>query len=311
MTIPLSRLISQTATKPLLAAILLSVAGAQGQSPGPDLQPHWKEASKLLIREANNGFTDAAKRDSQNRESRFGKAITLLELQPKTRSNVELAADLLDELAAEVPADKITIPARYYRARIEQVHRFEPDPAKAQEMFTALYRDHPEHPLAQAGLVKAATIDIYTSERDPQALALELAEYRTLAATLTFPPAKRDLYLGLAAAEARYFGESERSLNDLLAADRIGIVQSQARASTWVRIAEVARKTGRTDIARRYYEMFLEKFPRDKRHYMVLGNWRAECGMRSRCWWMNTSEPIRTSKSSRWPSRSAFGRTGW
>ncbi len=254
-----------------LTAFVLAVMlpGAALADSATTTRDGWTAAARLLNQEAFRDFTDLAESDqADEREANFGLAISLLGIQPKTRENVDRAASLFDELGTATPEDRFTAPARYYRARLEQVHRFEPNPAKAADLFEALYHDHPEHPLGQEALVKVALIRLY-EDVDPDEIERRMSHFRELAATLSAPSPRRDLYLTLATAEARHFGESAKSLDDLLAADRLGIARPITRADAWVRIAEVARKVGRAPVAREYYERFLATFPRDSRHYLV------------------------------------------
>ncbi len=59
------------------------------------------------------------------------------------------------------------------------------------------------------------------------------------------------------------------ALDHLLAADRAGIARAITQRDTLIRIAELARRADRPDIAAAYYGRFLQQFPRDARRLLV------------------------------------------
>lgn len=242
---------------------LVTSAGAETQLPET-----WGKASKLLVSEALADFeTVPLDSDSEQREATFGTAMMLLNIQPKTEGNIQRSADLFTEVASS-GNDDLSAMAGYYLARIEQVHRYEPDLAKARERFTELIEAHPAHPLAQVAVVRRALIDIY-DQSSLEEKRTRLAALEAQAETLSFPPARRDLHFVVADGYAYVLRDNERALANLVAADEVGIARAKSRADVWVRIAELARKTGETELARKYYQLFLTTYQRDDRHYMV------------------------------------------
>ncbi len=134
----------------------LSVSGADGTVPDPQLDAAWLDLATLKVSDAHAAFEKAYKKTG-SQESAYGLALSLLNLQPKTNGNLEAAQELLEGLAADGETDAAMINARYFLARIDQVHRKEVDPDAAVEAYRRLLEDYPEHPLAEKAVPKLAT----------------------------------------------------------------------------------------------------------------------------------------------------------
>jgi tetratricopeptide (TPR) repeat protein len=211
----------------------------------------WRDAARLLVDDAHRQFVA--------RGDRLGEAIALLNVQPKTSGNIERAAELLDRLRG---ADEIGIAATYYLARLEQIHRFRPNPQRALALYAELFRQHPHHPLAQSGVVKAALMRLYGGDAD-------FAEIEASGRQLTIPEAVRDFHLALADAAGRLNLPAEKQLEHLLVVERVGVAKRKTAADLYVRIAELARESGRAELARQFYGKFLAEFPNDQRVRLV------------------------------------------
>jgi len=229
----------------------------------------WQAGSRLLVNDANRAF--AAAGDSPagaTRESRFGEAVTLLNVQPKTGSNIERAHGLLRALVEENAGDDHGIMAAYYLGRIEQVHRATPDLPRALGHYEALMRAHPGHLFAQMAAVKACMLRLYALASDePPARRLDQAE--TLQPFFTQPEARRDYHLVMADACARLGASAEREIAHLLAAEQAGPQDRTGRADLAVRVAELSRGLGQKDRAIEYYRKFLNEYSREVRVYLV------------------------------------------
>lgn len=243
----------------LLAAPLLAAEPAAAPNP-------WDMAAFGLFKDAHILFSEQPDAD---RETRFGEAVTLINLQPKTESNLDRAAAIFTEIAAASPTDELGVNARYFLARIEQIHRVKPDTSAALALYRELAALDSDHPLAQRAVVQLALLELF----EPGQTASEVrARFERLAArgvTLTDPSAIRDFNLVLGDAALRFDLGDTLALDHLLAADRAGIARAITQRDTWLRIAELARRTRRDDVAATYYQRFLENFPRDTRQLML------------------------------------------
>ncbi|AHF89654.1 hypothetical protein OPIT5_04805 [Opitutaceae bacterium TAV5] len=194
----------------------------------------------------------------------IGRAVALLNTQPRTRDNVARADQLLEGLAA---APDATAPfARYLRARIAEVHLFEPDLKLAAARYQALVDDAPSHPAAQAAVPRLVALRIYRLGDDP---ARVLAGLEAREPALTDPAALRDYHLVMARSYLFFRISPDLALAHLLRADEAGMIVPANSASVLASIAELAREQGRTDTARAACERFLEKHRRDQRVYMI------------------------------------------
>ncbi len=257
--IPL-RLLVLALASPLLGA----PAFAEQQPADPEVVP-WLEIVSSHLAEAHATFTDPDSKLSP-RSRAFGEAVTLLNLQPRTASRIARATELLDSVAAG-PADSLTVPALYLRARIDQVHLETPDIPSALRRYEELFAANPGHPLAQLGLSKAAMVRIYTDKNDPLGEPLTAAE--AAAAQLTDSSARVAMHLMLANVCTRLGDQPRRALDHLESAFAAGILNARTRATTLVRIGVLSEEFDRPDRAIFAYERFLEEFERDDRAHTI------------------------------------------
>ncbi len=245
-----------------LFLLALSPALFAADTPSP-----WDQTALGLFKDAHVAFAEQPA--SAGREARFGEAVTLISLQPKTDANLDHAASLFEAIVAANATDDLGISSRYYLARIPQIHRATPDTAAALTGFRELAALDSPHPLAQRAVVQVALIELF----EPLLSASEVrARYDRLAqrgASLTEPSALRDFHMVMGDAALRFSLGDTLALDHLLAADRAGIARAITKRDTWLRIAELGRRTGRTEVAKTYYAKFLDTFPRDSRRLTV------------------------------------------
>lgn len=248
-----------------LALAPLALGAAAPSAPDP-----WEQASLGLFKDAHNAFATATAAD---RETRFGQAVTLINLQPKTEANLDRAAEILRSLAAPSAApatDDLALSARYFLGRIAQVHRRPPNLAEAKRIYRELAELDTRHPLAQRAVVHLALIELFEPGL-PVATVRELHEsFARRADRLTDPAAIRDFNLVLGDAAIRFELGDAIALRHLAAADQAGIARSTTQADTLLRIAELARRIGDSGTATAYYRRFLDENRRDPRRLTVM-----------------------------------------
>lgn len=227
----------------------------------------WDDAALGLFAEAHTSFAEAKNTD---RATRFGEAVTLINLQPKTDSNLDRAASVFDGLIAENPADTFGVGARYYLARIAQFHRTTPDTAEALRHYRELAALDSPHPFAQRAVVQLAMLELFEPGIERDEVAARFERCAKLGDTLSDAAARRDFNLVMGDAALRFALGDALALDHLLAADRAGIARATTQRDLWIRIAELGRRAGRDDVAIAYYQRFLENFLRDSRRRMVL-----------------------------------------
>lgn len=254
----------------LFASIAALTGSALFSSPSVHHQvlSAWQTTSTGLFNDAHTLFSAHSTLHPTDRETRLGEAMTLLQLQPKTERLITRSVALLDALIKENAHDEIGLNARYFRGRIEHIHRTPADPAAALSHYAQLHHDHPTHPLAAQALIKIALIELYQPQ-PPEALA---ASFHTLTEKAhALPPGygRRDLHLVLGEASLRLgLGDSSARFH-FTEALREGISAPTLRADVLVRLGELARILGDTEEARLHYQAFLDQFPRDSRRLMI------------------------------------------
>ncbi|WP_438479351.1 hypothetical protein [Oleiharenicola lentus] len=224
----------------------------------------WRDAAKLLVPDAHRAFLRAT---TASRESRFGEAVTLMNLQPRTETNLNRAIESLQALVQENRSDEFGLGAQYYLGRIEQAHRFVPNLARALEYYDALMRANPRHLYAQMAAVKAVVIRLYQTDSGSAAERLRAGNARS--EFFTMPEAQRDYHLAMADAYVRFGGDQAALLEHLLAAEWAGHLQRVSRADLYVRIADAAEKAGRKEMAALYCKKFLAEGTREARVNLV------------------------------------------
>ena len=229
------------------------------RAPAADLAAQWQKVGAYDYAGPNQVFAR-----TEGREARLGEAVSLLNLQPRTARNIDRAAVLLDEVAGVDPGDELGISARYLRARIEEVHRPEAQPAEAARRYLELIRTGGAHPFAQQATVRLSLLKLYPlaeaatpSERVAAAEALGIG--------LTDPAAIRDHALLVGQACLYYqrpLGQAQRHLERALAA---GVLNPSIRADLLVTLGEVARELGDAPRSARAYRAYLRENPQGDR----------------------------------------------
>lgn len=243
----------------LTALLAATLAGADRPLPVDD---PWRAIDELR-------FEDAVRiaRTDASPSARLAEATALIQLQPVTRDNLASAERLLRELLSGTDVE-IAIAARYQLARLLQLNPFGPDLPAAVEQFEILERQHPQHRLAEAAVVRRAIIQLHTAS-DPER-RLELFEaFERRAESLADPVSRRDMHMTLAGVAARYSMPPAVALRHLKAVDVAAVAKDRSLADLLVRRGETARHAGDTDEAKRSYEAFLARFPSDQRTYFI------------------------------------------
>jgi tetratricopeptide (TPR) repeat protein len=236
---------------------------------GEALRAGWEYAATTLIREASQHFGELVDAShlphAARREATLGRAVVELQMQPFSNARITAARGWLEQLLAEDTEDEVAIRARYLLGRMRQLH---PNGMGAGEVsppeFLVLLRDHPQHYLAQLAQVKRVLHRLYEwSPQEPAARRLEDAE--RWGANLHDPRLRSDFHLAMGEAYLFHADQQEPALRHFLAAERLGIPDSNARGTVLVQIGELSRLAGQREEAVRAYRSFLRDFRRDPR----------------------------------------------
>lgn len=246
-------------------SLLCAVASEAADSPRPE-KDIWADVASGKLPEAHASLR-ASGSEIPERNRAFAEAVTLLNLQPRSEARIEKATALLDAVIAG-PEDAVTVPARYLRARVDQLHLSSVDVPSALRRFDELYASNPEHPVAQVGATIAAMVRIYAAKPNP--LGEHYAAAEELAPRLSDPAARAGMHLMLANAAVR-LGDKDRAraLKHFEAARTGGIYSPMARSAVLASIGGLSEEFGRPDRAILAYEEFLENFERDDRAHTI------------------------------------------
>ncbi len=254
----------------LLPLLVWSAILAVSRASDPKLvDKAWDDASMLLVQESYTKFTTAQEvKGGGAREIEYGIGVNLLNLQPKTVRNINRAEAIFTRLIASNPNDEVGIASLYYLARLEQIHRNDPNVPKALQLYAQLIAEHPDHFYAQSAIAKVAILKLCatpTTADKRQALA----EVEKLAHLLNEPAARCNFNLVVSTACIQYNLGDEKALRYLIEADTIGIPIQFSEANVLIRIGNLALRLGKRDIAITYFERFLKEFPRSTRAFTV------------------------------------------
>lgn len=247
---------------PSLRLLLLALVLAPSVSADERLPSAWELVARHLPGDAQAQLGRA--RSTPGREEQFLRATILIDLQPVTEERLRAAERTLATLASG--DDEIACASAYLVGRLYQTHFPARDPARAAREFEQLAARHPRSYWAQLGLVKLALLRLYALP-EPAAPAARLAGAAALLERITAPELKRDLHLLLG--RARLFHHQPGALDDLLAGESIGGLAGVPRADLQIQIAELSRREGRWEQARRHFQLFLDENEVDARAYQV------------------------------------------
>jgi hypothetical protein len=232
----------------------------------------WESASRYLYNEAHVELETLRRRQPLARSDQVFAAALLLNVQPRTREVLERSERELRAIVAADATDEAGLAARFFLARLLQLHRPSPDPAGAAELLRALFAERPDHPLAQQAAVKLALLDLFPADgTTPPVGALQ--HHGAVADSLTDGPARRDLQLIVGRAWLYHRDDLPLPRETALRAalhhhaqvHALGNTGVRTRAEVLVALGNLAAELGEVAIARAAYSEFLEHFGRDIR----------------------------------------------
>jgi len=253
-----------TATLLLSLCILGSGCREPSQQSETDLQEIWRLVSVSRFNEANRRFEQAAAEENLDakarEEARFGRAVTLLEAQPKTTANVAVAQKILEELSAGAETEDIVASARYFLARIHDLHAETKNREKARDIYRSLARQFPGHPLAEDAVVKLA-IHWLWFEAGGSPTPEEAREKEALLDQVSRENSRADLRLLLGDAWLRSGAPAERALPHYQAALEWDGLPVSSRADALCIVGNLCREAGRLEQGIEAFRTFLEENP--------------------------------------------------
>ena len=232
----------------------------------PAAEDAWTRISRFEFNAAADEL--GATREPSTREQRLAHAVALLNRQPRTPGTIDAAAGRLAEIVTEKSSDDVGRWARFFNARIAQLHRQPADAVRASAIFRELIAEDVSHPAAQRALLKLAVLLVYDPDVEPdRARGFRAAE--ELGAQLADDAGRAELRLMLGRAAIFFRLPAEVCIAHLQAALESGVATPFLRAATLFALGEFARESGRRDLALTSYRRFLAENQRDQRVMLV------------------------------------------
>jgi len=234
-----------------------------------DVGKGWREAAIFQFQEAHQTFLSKASTGQEERERRLGTAITKLAIQPRTHWNIKEATNELKQLVDENRDDEIGRAARFYLARIYEVHTAPPDKSQARQLFYDLALEPECDIFKELAATRVLSIDLEEAASQGRNLSEVLKKLDLLAANLQTDLGKREYHTTAGLMLTALSDEPEAALRELEIAAAIPGGLSRVRASVLLSAAAHAERLGQNQTARNFYSQFVEEFPRDFRRYAV------------------------------------------
>jgi len=222
----------------------------------------------MLFAEAGAQLSAARLPEANDPRLPLVEALQWLHAQPRTDGRV--AAALLRLREIEEAGDPVLAPvAGFFHARVLQLHVSPVQVDAAVAQYERLYRRHPSHPLAQMGLVKRGMIRLFAAVPGPEREAV-YRELEAVVGRMHDRTARRDMHALIGHAALLEGSQDERARRHLVAALESGVPESSVRYRGYLlRVAELALRGGDNAQARRFYQKFLDEYPRDIRRQEV------------------------------------------
>ncbi len=227
----------------------------------------WEKAATFQVKEAYGEFKQ--NKEMGPLEKKFGIAVTLLNLQPRTQGNLEESARLFGELAGEVPkGEPLNAFARFFRARLMEFYFDPPDTEAARQEYLALVKEGTGNLVVELSASQLVVLEGFSEKSLEERLA-GLAELEGLAADLKTPSGQREFHTAMGYALLSNGGDKAKALDHFLAADKIGFPRKTSASALWLTAGTVAAEIGRTGDAKYFFEKMIEVYPHDPRIHMV------------------------------------------
>jgi hypothetical protein len=228
----------------------------------PDERALWEAVLRLEFRPVYRAFGEAraAAAPAAVDEWDFGRALTALSVQPRTRARVDEAAALLEAVVAR--ESPLTPLAHYFLGRIAQIHRDPADLPTARRHFETLLTHHAGSLAADWAAPKLALLRLIQQPADHAERIAAVPEMEALLERVARPELRFSLHLVIADA-CQYYGLGEpTALRHMIAALELDTPAILLRRRLLARTATAAARQGDSDLLDRLATRYLEEFPR-------------------------------------------------
>lgn len=246
--------------------VLLAVALQAGSDETAETDP-FVLASSFLVKDSHQAFARGG--TLPDGERKLGEALTLMNLQPRTETNLLRAVELFNEVSAESPpGTPLNGLARLFRARLQEFYLAQPDLEAARAEYLALVRESSGDPVLEMAGMRLVLLEAFADAPEKDNLA-RLEELEPLAPLLRSPAGRREFHTAMAFAILDNRGDKNRALDHFLAADREGLTRKASAFRLYLVAGQTAAQAGRPQDAVYFYRKLIETYPRDPRVFLV------------------------------------------
>lgn len=252
----------------------IETVALEDQTIEPTDQPAfaYQQMSLQLFNDAAKSLEEYHKTHAPTRETRYALLAALINFQPVTSQRIQESFDGLGELVKENPSDDIGVQAKFLQARIEQIHRDQPNVPEALRHYRELLNSQPQHPIAQRGLSRIILLELFTfkeeefnsPEREKRAEALDEEVKK-----LSDPVAIRIAEMALAQAYFQFGWDKSKAMEHAERALATNMVRERTEGNFLMMVAMTAEELGQKDKALKFYKEFVEKNTRDVRTHTI------------------------------------------
>lgn len=211
---------------------------------------------------------------SRWRDASYGQALALLNAQPRTADKIARAHGLLESVRAGGAADDLGLAARYFLARVQQVHLQPADPERARLELQSLAEEHPEHYLGQMAQIRLAFIELF-APGSPEEKRAVFERYDRISLPWVDEHLRAVFHTVVGDAIMVVYQDTAWATRHYRYVTLVAAVRELTLVDALVRIGETARLAGVPDVARDAYEQLLTNSPRDPRAWLIQGHLEA------------------------------------
>jgi len=249
------------------------VLGAYGRAGEREEDP-WQAAATFLVSDAYQGFSHSKALGENDRK--FGLAITLLNMQPRTQGNLERALKSFDEIAETVPkGEPLNALARFFAARVREFYLPAPDLPGASDAYLALIKESTGNPVIELAAARAVMIATFAEPSAGEQPIERVLALESLEPFLTTPEGRREFHAAMGYALLDLGGDVSKAVDHFLAADRVGYTHKAAAMRLWLVAGAAAAKADRIREALVFYGKMVDTYPNDPRTFTVRQHMKA------------------------------------
>lgn len=203
-------------------------------------------------------------------ESTFLLGLCRWHITPRGEFEVNSAVALLEELIEKTPQSSLIPDALIEVGRIYEIVDYPGDSKnvpKAREYYERVIADYPDHELAAIAILRLGqTYAEEISNKESVNKAIEIVE--TWVNEHPESTYRSVLFRFIGETQVEILNDLENGLNNLILADESSMMPASRRGQEFLRIATIAEKLGKIDIAIKYHEFIYQKARRYSHVYL-------------------------------------------